>query len=40
MVLNIQIGMITELNMTTIVVKTPDWCLDSSAAVHVCNNKV
>jgi len=39
MVSNIQIGMITELNMATNVVKTSDWWLDSSATVHVCNNK-
>jgi len=36
---NIQIEMITELNMTTNVVKTSDWWLDSGATVHVCNNK-
>ena len=39
MVSNIQIGMITELNMATNVVKTSDWWLDSGATVHVCNNK-
>jgi len=39
MVSNIQIGMITKLNMTTNVVKTSDWWLDSGATVHVCNNK-
>jgi hypothetical protein len=39
MVSNIQIGMITELNMTTNVVKTSDWWLDSGATIHVCNNK-
>jgi len=39
MVSNIQIGMIIELNMATNVVKTSDWWLDSSATVHVCNNK-
>ena len=39
MVSNIQIEMITELNMATNVVKTSDWWLDSSATVHVCNNK-
>jgi len=39
MVSNIQIGMITELNMATNVVKTSDWWLDSGATVHVYNNK-
>jgi len=39
MVSNIQIGMIIELNMATNVVNTSDWWLDSSATVHVCNNK-
>jgi hypothetical protein len=39
MVSNIQIRMITELNMTANVVKTSDWWLDSGATVHVCNNK-
>jgi ethanolamine utilization protein EutP (predicted NTPase) len=39
MVSNIQIGMITKLNMATNVVKTSDWWLDSGATVHVCNNK-
>jgi hypothetical protein len=39
MVSNFQIGMITELNMTTNVVKTSDWWLDSGATVHVCNKK-
>ena len=39
MVSNIQIGMITELNMAINVVKTSDWWLDSGATVHVCNNK-
>jgi len=39
MVSNIQIEMIIELNKTTNIVKTSDWWLDSSATVHVCNNK-
>jgi ethanolamine utilization protein EutP (predicted NTPase) len=39
MVSNIQIGMITKLNIATNVVKTSDWWLDSGATVHVCNNK-
>jgi len=39
MVSNIQIGMITELNMATNIVKTSDWWLDSSVTIHVCNNK-
>ena len=39
MVSNIQIGMITELNMATNDVKTSDWWLDSGATIHVCNNK-
>jgi len=39
MVSNIQIRMITELNMTTNVVKTSYWWLDSGVTVHVCNNK-
>jgi hypothetical protein len=39
MVSNIQIRMITEINMRTNVVKTSDWWLDSGATVHVCNNK-
>jgi len=39
MVSNIQIGMITKLNIASNVVKTSDWWLDSGATVHVCNNK-
>jgi len=39
MVSNIQIKMITELNIATNVVKISDWWLDSGATVHVCNNK-
>jgi hypothetical protein len=39
MVSNIQIRMITELNMTTNIVKTSYWWLDSGVTVHVCNNK-
>ena len=39
MVSNIQIEMITELNIATNVVKISDWWLDSGATVHVCNNK-
>jgi hypothetical protein len=39
MVSNIQIGMITKLNMTTNVVKISDWWLYSSAIVYICNNK-
>jgi hypothetical protein len=37
---NIQIGIITKLNMTTNIVKTSDWWLDSDATIHICNNKV
>ena len=40
MVLNIQIGIITALNMTTNIVKTSDWWLNSDATIHICNNKV
>jgi len=40
MVSNIQIGIITELNMTTNIVKTSDWWLDSDATIYICNNKV
>jgi hypothetical protein len=39
MVSNIQNGMIIELNMATNIVKTSDWWLNSSATIHVCNNK-
>jgi hypothetical protein len=37
---NIQIGIITKLNMTTNIVKTSDWWLDSDATIHICNKKV
>jgi hypothetical protein len=37
MVSNIQIGMITKLNMTTSVIKTPDSILVQQ---FMCNNKV
>jgi len=40
MVSNIQIGIITELNMTTNIVKTSDWWLDSDATIYIYNNKV
>jgi hypothetical protein len=39
MVSNIQIGMITKLNMATNVANTSYWWLNSNAIVHVCNNK-
>jgi hypothetical protein len=39
MVSNIQNGMIIELNMATNIMKTSDWWLNSSATIHVCNNK-
>ena len=39
MVSNIQIWMITLLNIVTNVVKTSDWWLNSGATIHVCNNK-
>jgi hypothetical protein len=39
MVSNIQNRMIIELNMATSIVKTSDWWLNSSATIHVCNNK-
>lgn len=38
MVTAMQIGMITELHMASVVV-TNDWWLDSGATIHVCNNK-
>jgi hypothetical protein len=39
MVSNIQIRMITELNMVTNDVKTSDWWLDSGVTVHIYNDK-
>jgi len=39
MILNIQIGVITELNMTTSVVRTSNSWLDSGATIHICKNK-
>ncbi|GLT33021.1 hypothetical protein SLA2020_076440 [Shorea laevis] len=38
MVSEMQIGMVTELNMANLT-KSMDWWLDSGATVHVCNNK-
>ncbi|GKV04962.1 hypothetical protein SLEP1_g17039 [Rubroshorea leprosula] len=38
MVSEMQIGMVTELNMEN-PTKSMDWWLDSGATVHVCNNK-
>ncbi|KAK0586627.1 hypothetical protein LWI29_009886 [Acer saccharum] len=38
MVSEMQIGMITELNMAA-ATKSFDWWLDSSATIHVCNDK-
>lgn len=38
MVSDMQIGMITELNMAAIT-KSSDWWLDSGATIHVCNDK-
>ncbi|GKV17784.1 hypothetical protein SLEP1_g28245 [Rubroshorea leprosula] len=38
MVSNMQVGMVTKLNMAN-PTKSMDWWLDSSATVHVCNNK-
>ena len=37
MVSEMQIGMITETNMAE--TKSYDWCLDSGATIHVCNDK-
>lgn len=39
MISNIQIRMVTKLNIKTTIVKTSDLRLDSSAIVHVYNNK-
>jgi hypothetical protein len=39
MILNIQIGVITELNMATSAVKTSNSWLDSGATIHTCKNK-
>jgi len=39
MILNIQIGVITELNMATSVVKTSNWWLDYGATIHICKKK-
>jgi hypothetical protein len=39
MVSNIQIRMITELNMVTTDVKTSDWWLDSGVTVYIYNDK-
>ncbi|GKU89464.1 hypothetical protein SLEP1_g3597 [Rubroshorea leprosula] len=38
MVFDMQVGMVTELNMAN-PTKSMDWWLDSGATVHVCNNK-
>jgi hypothetical protein len=38
MVTDIRIGMITEVNMAT-ATNSSDWWFDSSATVHVCNEK-
>ena len=38
MVSEMQIGMITELNMAA-TVKSSDWWLDSGATIHVCNDR-
>ncbi|GKV02145.1 hypothetical protein SLEP1_g14614 [Rubroshorea leprosula] len=38
MVSDMQVGMVTELNMAN-PTKSMDWWLDSGATVHVCNNK-
>ena len=37
MVSEMQIGMITEINMVE--TKSCDWWLDSGATIHVCNDK-
>lgn len=38
MISEMQIGMITKINLTHISL-TPDWWLDSGATIHVCKDK-
>jgi hypothetical protein len=39
MVSNLHISIISELNMADAKSKSPDWWYDTSATVHICNNK-
>ena len=36
---NLHISMISELNMADAKSKSPNWWYDTSATIHVCNNK-
>ena len=39
MVSEMQVGMITKVNMENGIANSSDWWFDSSATIHVCNDK-
>ena len=39
MVSEMQVGMITKVNMEKGIANSSDWWFDSSATIHVCNDK-